>query len=344
MRIIPTIAILAGILVASCGSPDSSGDPGAGDGQTLTIYSSRHYDSDYALYEAFEEATGATVEAIEADGDLLVERISATGGRNPADVIITADAGRLWRAEQANLFAPVRSDLLDARVPATMRHPDGLWFAISTRARVIVYAEDRVDASELTGYASLAEPAFRGRVCARSSGNVYNISLLAALIDRWGSDAAQQWAEGVAANFGREPLGGDSDQIRAVAAGECDVAIVNHYYFARLMGSEPDVTEGLALFWPNAEQGVHVNISGMGMSRNAPNPELAQEFLEFAVSDEAQRFFAELTNEYPAVASVTYENAVLDELGDFEADPLAATVLGENQAEAQRLFDRAGWQ
>ncbi|MGP1353690.1 MAG: extracellular solute-binding protein [Parasphingopyxis sp.] len=344
MRILPTIAILAGLFVAACGSPDSGSEMGAGNGQTLTIYSSRHYDSDYALYEAFEEETGVTVEVIEADGDLLVERISAAGDRNPADVIITADAGRLWRAEQAGLFAPVSSEILEARVPESMRHPDGLWFAVSTRARIIVYAEERVDAGALTGYASLADPAFRGRVCARSSGNVYNISLLAALIDRWGADAAQQWAQGVAANFAREPLGGDSDQIRAVAAGECDVAIVNHYYFARLAGEEPAVTEGLAIYWPNAEPGVHVNISGMGVSRNAPNPELARQFLEFAVSDRAQRFFAELTNEYPAVASVTYENAVLDELGDFQADPLAATVLGENQAEAQRLFDRAGWQ
>ncbi|WP_299322167.1 extracellular solute-binding protein [Parasphingopyxis sp.] len=344
MRILPILAIFTGVVLASCGSLDSGDGSGAGEGQTLTIYSSRHYDSDYALYEAFEEETGVTVEAIEADGDLLIERVKAAGDQSPADVIITVDAGRLWRAEQEELFAPVSSAVLEERVPANMRHPDGLWFAVATRARVIVYAEDRVDGGDLTGYASLADPAFRRRVCARSSGNVYNISLLAALIDRWGSDTAQQWANGVNANFARDPLGGDSDQIRAVAAGECDVAIVNHYYFARLMGTEPEVTDGLAVFWPNAEAGVHVNISGMGMSRNAPNPELAQQFLEFAVSDRAQRFFAELTNEYPAVASVTYENAALAELGDFEADPLAATVLGENQAEAQRLFDRAGWQ
>ena len=344
MRFISALTILAAAVLASCSAPGAGDDATAGDGQTLTLYSSRHYDSDYALYEAFEEETGVAVEVIEADGDLLVERIRTAGENNPADVIITADAGRLWRAEQADLFSPVSSEILTDRIPANLRHPDGLWFAISKRARVIVYAEDRVDASELTGYAALAAPAFRGRVCARSSGNVYNISLLAALIDRWGSDAAQEWAEGVTANFARDPLGGDSDQIRAVAAGECDVAIVNHYYFARLMNDEPAVTESLALFWPEAEAGVHVNISGMGMARNAPHPELAQQFLEFAVSDRAQRFFAELTNEYPAVASVTYQNSVLDQLGEFRADPLAATVLGENQAEAQRLFDRAGWQ
>ncbi len=344
MRILPLIAVVSSVFLAACGSQGGDGESGAGDAGTLTIYSSRHYDSDYALYEAFEAETGIDVEVIEADGDLLVERVKAAGDRSLADVIITVDAGRLWRAEQEDLFAPLESEVLNERIPENLRHPDGLWYALANRARVVVYADDRVADGELTGYPSLADPAMRGRICVRSSGNVYNVSLLASLIARWGDEEAQQWAEGVTANFARDPLGGDSDQIRAVAAGECDVAIVNHYYLARLMTSEPDVTEGLSIFWPEDAPGVHVNISGMGMAANAPNPELAQQFMEFAVSDDSQRLFAELTAEYPAVPTVSYDNDVLDGLGDFQADPLAATVLGENQAEAQRIFDRVGWQ
>ncbi len=343
---------ILGLAIAVLGL-SACNNTGTGDGSTsasgkdemLVIFSSRHYDSDYALYDAFEKETGIDVRTIEADGDLLVERLKADGARSPADVIVTVDAGRLWRAEQEDLFAPLKSDTLTEQVPAAMRHPDGFWYGLATRARVLVYAKDRVKEGELAGYETLADPAFKGRVCARSSGNIYNISLLAALIDRWGSDKAQQWATGVANNFARDPLGGDTDQIKAVAAGECDVALVNHYYFARLMRDDKDkgVVKDLAVFWPNAGEGVHVNVSGAGVAKNAPNPELARRFIEFAMTEQPQRFFAELTNEYPAVSSITYDNAALKELGDFKADPISLSKLGENQAEAQQLFDRAGW-
>ncbi|WP_109356134.1 extracellular solute-binding protein [Sphingorhabdus sp. EL138] len=335
------LAIL-GLSACSDGTP---GGAGASDGKMLVVFSSRHYDSDYALYDAFEEATGVEVRTIEADGDLLVERLKADGERSPADVIVTVDAGRLWRAEQEQLFAPLSSEKLDAAVPAGMRHPDGLWYGLAKRARVLVYAPDRVDETKLTGYESLADPAFKGKVCARSSGNIYNISLLAALIDRWGEEKAQDWASNVAGNFARDPLGGDTDQIKAVAAGECDIALVNHYYFARLMNDEKDknIVEDLAVYWPNADAGVHVNLSGAGVAKNAPNPELARQFIEFAMTEQPQRFFAELTNEYPVVPSVEYKNAALEKLGDFKEDPIALSKLGENQAEAQKLFDRAGW-
>ena len=337
-RFFMAAAILPTAILASCapGSDETDGD-------TLVVYSSRHYDSDYALYEAFEKATGVNVEVVEADGDLLIERVKADGVTNPPDVIVTVDAGRLWRADQEQLFAASQSDLLNDRIPEGMRHPEGRWYGISSRARVLVYAQDRVVEGELAGYESLADPTFEGRVCARSSGNIYNISLRASLIDRWGEDTAQDWATKVAANFARAPQGGDSDQIRAVAAGECDVALVNHYYFARMARSEEDDVSGLAVFWPEDGPGVHVNISGAGVAKLARNPELALQFIEFAASDEGQRLFPELTNEYPAVVNVTYDNAVLDGLGTFKADPLSGTVMGGNQELAQRVFDRAGW-
>lgn len=327
--------------------PDAATGTGVEEPRTLTVYSARHYDSDEQLYALFEEETGIEVETIEAGGDLLIERVRADGERSPADVIITVDAGRLWRAEEEGLFAPFQSGIVDERVPAELRHPDDLWFGFSTRARAIVYANDRVDPAELQGYQSLADPRFDDRVCVRSSGNIYNISLMAALIERWGVDKAQEWAEGVTRNFARIPSGGDIEQIRAVAAGECDLALVNHYYFARFLQSEAEadqkIADAVSLYWPEGEDGVHVNISGVGMARNAPHPEAARAFMEFMVSDEAQRLFPELTNEYPAVPSVEYENAALERFGDFRADELNASVLGENQAEAQRVFDRAGW-
>jgi iron(III) transport system substrate-binding protein len=332
-------AVLAGV-TAACS--DGAEAPGA-EADTLTVYSSRHYDSDYALYEAFEEATGVEVRAVEADGDLLIERIKAGGADNRPDVIVTVDAGRLWQAQQEGLFEPLDSDVLEARIPAALRHPEGQWFALAKRGRVIVYDRDDVAPSQLAGYESLADPAFEGRICARSSGNIYNISLLSALIERWGEERAAEWAQGVARNLARPPQGGDSDQIRAVAAGECDVALVNHYYFARLQRDEPESVEGLALQWPEAGGGVHVNISGAGVAKGAPNPELARRFLEFAASDEAQRLFPELTNEYPAVEEVAYGNPVLADLGTYRADPLSAERIGANQGAARRIFDRAGW-
>lgn len=336
-------AVAMAIGTAACSEADAPADDGAGEGDTLVLYTARHYDSDYALYEAFTEETGIDIEVVEADGDLLIERVKADGATNPPDVIVTVDAGRLWRAEQEGLFAPLESDVVSQSVPAGMRDPNGNWFGLASRARVIVYAEDRVEDGELEGYESLADPAFEGRICARSSGNIYNISLLAALIERWGEDRASDWASSVADNLARAPQGGDSDQIAAVAAGECDVAIVNHYYFARVAREDASSVDGLSIFWPQAGEGVHVNISGIGVAANARHPELAKRFIEFAVSPEAQRLFPELTNEYPAVEGTQYDNETLTGFGEFKRDPIAAGRLGANQQRAQQIFDRAGW-
>lgn len=338
------IASTAATALAACSQPQAETETGE-----VNIYTARHYASDDAVYAAFTDTTGIAVNVIEAPGDLLIERVRADGERSPADLIITVDAGRLWRADEAGLFqpAPELNDALSA-VPANLRDPDGAWFGFSTRVRVIAYAEDRVDPAELTDFADLAGEQWRGRICVRSSGNVYNQSLLAGLIAAQGVEAAEAWAEGIVANLARPPQGGDTDQVRAIAAGECDVAIVNHYYVARLARQDDPadraVADAVDIVFPSlVGAGAHVNISGAGLAAGAPNRDAAIAFLEFLLSDDAQRAFPELTNEYPAIESVAYDNPVLDAFGAYDADPVNVTELGANAAEAQRIFDRVGW-
>ena len=319
----------------------------AAETQELNIYTSRHYQADQALYDAFTEATGITVNRIEGKGDALIERIKAEGVNSPADVFITADAGRLWRADQAGLFQAVESSVLEQRVPENLRHPDGHWFGFSTRARLIFYNKAALDGTEIATYEDLADPRFRGKVCIRSSSNVYNQSLLASLIAAHGEAAGEAWAKGVVANFARDPAGGDTDQIRSVAAGECEIAVANSYYFIRLLKSDKDadraVADQVGWIFPNQEdRGAHVNVSGAGLLKHAPHPEAGVRFLEFLASDQAQAFFADASNEYPVVAEVE-ENQALAGLGDFKTDPVNVALYGENQPTAQMIFDRAGW-
>jgi len=315
--------------------------------QELNLYSSRHYQTDEALYDDFTQQTGITINRIEGKGDAMIERLKNEGVNSPADVLITVDAGRLWRADQADLFQPVSSDILDQRIPGHLRHPDDHWFGFAQRARVIVYNTDTIDPAGLARYEDLAKPEWKGRVCIRSSSNIYNLSLMSSLIAAHGEAEAEAWAKGVVANFARDPQGGDTDQIRAVAAGECGIAVVNTYYFVRLMTSEKDadkaVVEKVAVIFPNQEdRGTHVNISGAGVLANAPNRKEALQFLEYLASDRAQQHFAGGNNEYPAVDSVP-ANAALQALGTFKADQINVLVYGENQPAAQRVFDRAGW-
>jgi iron(III) transport system substrate-binding protein len=262
--------------------------------------------------------------------------------------LITVDAGRLWRAEQAGLFQPMKSAVLEARIPAHLRHPQSLWFGFSTRARVIVYNRDAVRPGELRGYQDLADPRWRGKLCMRSSSSVYNVSLMSALIAHQGEAKAEEWARGVAANFARPPRGGDTDQIRAVAAGECVATLANTYYYARLAQSQkPDDRAAVArtaVAWPDQDRtGTHINISGAGVVKHAPHRDAAIKFLEYLASDEAQRYFADGNNEYPAVPSARSDNRALAELGSFKADTLNVGELGRHQAAAQKAYDRAGW-
>jgi iron(III) transport system substrate-binding protein len=319
-----------------------------GQDKVVNIYSSRHYQTDEALYTGFTKATGIRVNRIEAGEDALIERIRNEGARSPADVLITVDAGRLWRAEQLGLFQPVRSGALESRIPESFREPGGKWFGFSTRARVIAYRKDKVKPDEVATYESLADPRWKGRVCMRSSTNIYNLSLMGALIDHLGEQKAEAWAKGVRANLAQEPKGGDTDQLKALAAGQCDVTISNQYYYARLARSgKPDeraIAERIGVVFPNqASWGTHVNISGAGVLKNAPHRDAAVKFLEYLASDEAQRYFADGNNEWPAVASVKVDNPVLKALGSFKRDQINVAVLGRNQPGSQKIYDRVAW-
>ena len=331
-------------LAAGCSREPDNGT-GAG---VINIYSARHYQSDEALYEAFTAATGIRVRRIEGTDDALIERILQEGAASPADILFTVDAGRLWRAEQAGVFQAVESPLLKQRIPAQLRHPEGKWFGFSSRARLILFDAERIEAGAITRYEDLADPRWVGEICARSGGHIYNLSLMASMIAHHGLEAAEAWARSVVANLARNPQGGDTDQIRAVAAGECGIAIANSYYFARLVGSDDPadraVVDQLGWVFPNQEdRGTHVNISGAGIAVNAPNPGQALAFLEFLASPEAQTRFARGNNEYPVVVGAALDNPALEQLGPFKADDLDAALYGVHQAEAQRALDRAGW-
>jgi iron(III) transport system substrate-binding protein len=337
---IKKIISLAALCVASLNA--------AAQEKVLNLYSSRHYQTDEALYSNFTRQTGIRINRIEAPEDALIERLRNEGAASPADVLVTVDAGRLWRAEQLGLFQPVKSAVLDARVPGNLRHPDGLWFGFSTRARVIVYNKDAVKPGEIRSYEDLADPKWKRKVCMRSSSNMYNLSLAAALVSHSGEQKTEDWARGVVANFARDPKGGDTDQIKAVAAGECALTLSNTYYYARLMKStkpdEREVAAKTAVVWPNQDgRGTHVNISGAGVLKSAPHREGAVKFLEYLASDDAQRYFADGNNEYPVVKGASVDNPALVALGTFKPDALNVAALGRNQPVAQKLYDRAGW-
>jgi iron(III) transport system substrate-binding protein len=333
------------VLVALLGAASV---PGFAQERVLNLYSSRHYQTDEALYANFTRQSGIRINRIEAPEDALIERLRNEGASSPADVLVTVDAGRLWRAEQAGLFQPVKSAVLESRIPANLRHPEGLWFGFSTRARVIVTNKDAVKPGEIRNYADLANPKWKGKVCMRSGSSVYNLSLGAALIAHGGEQKAEEWARGLVGNFARTPRGGDTDQIRAVAAGECAVTLANTYYYARLAKSaKPEEREAVtktAVIWPDQDgRGTHVNISGAGVLKSAPHRAEAIAFLEYLASDEAQRYFADGNNEFPVVASAKVDNPALAALGAFKPDALNVSALGSNQPAAQKVYDRAGW-
>jgi iron(III) transport system substrate-binding protein len=343
---VTSLTLVLTLALAACGRGGHETAPPATK-RVLNLYTARHYDADLKLYDAFTRKTGIKVNRLEMAPDQLIERMKAEGDASPADVILMADAGALWRAEQAGLFQAMKSPLLDQRIPAALRDPKGLWWGFSRRARVIAYDKAAVKPEEVTTYESLASPRFRGQVCVRSSDNVYNLSLMGALIQRWGHDKALQWAKGVVANMARPPQGGDIDQINAIGAGACKVALTNTYYYLRLAASpaasDQAVANKVALAFPDlAGAGTHVNISGGGLARYAQHPDAGRQFLEFLAGDEAQGIFAGANNEYPAVASVT-PPPLVQKYANFKADPLPVSSYGEHQAEAQQIYDQAGW-
>ncbi|MFU7528435.1 Fe(3+) ABC transporter substrate-binding protein [Qipengyuania sp. ASV99] len=342
------LAALA-LTAAACSPSDEGADADGADAAAageVNIYSSRHYDTDLALYDDFTKATGIKVNRIEAEADALIERIASEGEFSPADILITVDAGRLWRAEEAGVLSPVDSAILTERLPAHLRHPEGLWFGLSTRARVIIYNKEAGAPAGLETYADLADPAYRGDICMRSSSNIYNISLLSSIIAHRGADAAEAWTKGVVANFARDPQGNDTSQIEAVAAGECRISLVNTYYLARFAGGDADqqaIFDSIGVIFPDQSgTGTHVNISGAGVVKQAPNRANAIAFLEYLTSESAQRYFADGNNEYPAATGLAANSAV-ERLGPFKSDTLNAAEIGRGQREAVEIFDRAGW-
>jgi iron(III) transport system substrate-binding protein len=317
-------------------------------GGTLNLYSARHYNTDEALYGNFADMTGVKINRVDAEPDPLVQRLRTEGDKSPCDVFITVDAGRIERAREMGLLQPVNSPVLDKAIPANLRDPDNSWFGFSKRARVIVYNKEKVTAADAPkNYEDLADPKWKGKLLIRSSGHIYNQSLVGSILAADGPAKTEEWAKGVAANLARAPRGGDTDQIRAAAAGEGEIAVTNTYYFANLMKSKkPEdqaVVSKVALIFPNqGNRGTHVNLSAGGVAKHSPNREAAIRFLEYLVSAPAQKYFAEGNNEYPVVAGVALSEQ-LKALGTFKEDQLNARVFAQNNAEALKIMDRAGW-
>lgn len=315
--------------------------------EVVNIYSSRHYDTDNRLYSDFTELTGIQVNLIEGSSDELIERVRNEGLNSPADIIITVDAGRLWRAKEAGVLQPHQSHYLLHVIPDEMQDKDGYWVGLSERVRGIVYHTDRIERDELKGYMDLGNPNWRGRICVRSSNNIYNQSLISSMIETYGEEATEEWAAKLVQNFSRPPQGGDTDQIRAVAAGICDVALVNHYYLARLIqsqsGADREVASSVDIYFPTFENGgTHVNISGAGIAANSPNRENAVRFLEYLATDEAQLIFAIGNNEFPVLEGLDLPDELL-RFGEYESDAVNVTTYGTNNPLAIRIMDRVGW-
>ncbi len=322
--------------------------PGSVSADEVNVYSARKENLIKPLLDRFTEQTGVTVNLVTAQADALLQRLEAEGPNSPADIFITVDAGRLFRAKEAGVLQAVTSSVLETAVPAHLKDSQGFWYGLSFRARPIMYAHDRVSPSDLSSYEDLADPRWKGRICIRSSSNIYNQSLIASMIAVHGEVETEKWLREFVENFARPPQGGDTDQLKAVAAGECDIAIANNYYLGRLQYSanneaDKQIGEQLSLFWPNQQdRGVHVNVSGAGITEASKNRDNALRLLEFLVSDEAQAWYAEINYEYPVKIGVDRSIAV-NGYGNFKAHIITLSTLGENNALAVRLMDRAGW-
>lgn len=322
--------------------------PVAAQEKALNLYTARHYATDEAFYTGFTKLTGIKLNRIEGGEDALFERIKAEGAASPADVFLTVDVARLWRAEQAGIFAPLKSELLNKRIPAHFRDPNGNWFGFSSRARVIAYDRTKVSPGDIARYENLAGPKWKKDLCTRPSSHPYNLSLISSMLLHLGEEKAREWARGVAGNLARPPRGGDTDQLTAVNVGECSVALSNHYYYVRLMRStkpeDQTLVKKVGVVWPNQnDRGTHLNISGGGLLRHAPNKNAGLKFLEYLASDPAQALFADGNNEWPAVKGVKLNNPELDKFGQFRTDDLSLAKLGKTQGAAQKLADQVGW-
>ncbi|WP_227270033.1 extracellular solute-binding protein [Roseobacter weihaiensis] len=332
--------IIAATLAASCALPAYANGE-------LNLYSSRHYDTDERLYSEFTEATGITINRIEGNADELLTRMEAEGANSPADILLTVDTSRLERAKEMGLLQSVDSDVLESRLPSYLQDADNQWFGFSQRARIFFYDKTDVENPPLD-YVSLADPAYEGQLCHRSSSNVYSQTLLAAVIENHGEEAAKNWAQGVVNNFARAPQGGDTDQLRGLVSGECDVSISNTYYFARALrkdvdGLDKEALENIGWVFPaQGAEGAHMNLSGGGVAANAPNRDNAVLFLEYLASDQAQEYFSAGNDEYPGVPGVALSPSVAA-LGFFQTDNVDLSKVAKNVPTAQRIFNEVGW-
>ncbi len=314
----------------------------------VNVYTHRHYPSDQELFAQFEKETGIKVNVVNAKADELMQKMTSEGEQSPADVLITVDAGRLVRAKNKGLLQGVTSAVLEKNIPAHLRDSDNAWFSLTKRARVIAYAKDRIKPEMLSTYEDLTSDKWNKKILIRSSSNIYNQSLLASIIAHDGGDKAKSWAEGMVANMARSPKGNDRDQVKAVVAGEGDIAVVNTYYIGKLLNSknpeEVKAGEGVGIFFPNQEtRGTHINVSGAGVAKYAPNKENAIKFIEFLSSKNAQEVFAKANYEYPVNPTVA-PSELLASWGTFKEDVLPLAKLGENNKKAVLTFDEAGWQ
>ena len=313
----------------------------------VNVYSARKEALIKPLLKKFTKETGIKVNLITGKADALIKRMEVEDMNSPADVLITVDAARLYRAKEKNLFQQIDSDYLRQRMPEAYRDADDYWFGLSLRSRVIVYAKDRVQADQLSSYQDLTGEQWRKKLCVRSSSNIYNQSLVASVLHHMGKDATEQWAKGLVENFARAPKGGDRDQIKAVSAGLCDLALVNTYYVGGMIDSklvaDQETVSKVAIFWPNQETtGAHVNLSGIGLTRSAKNKQQAIQLIEFLLNDDSQSWYAEVNYEYPVVSTVEH-SALLKQWGSFKADDMNMSILGELNKDAVIIMDRVGW-
>lgn len=351
-RILATAALgLSLIAVTGCGGSETQKEEAAKsaatDSKVVNLYTDRHYDTDEALYKTFTEETGIKVNVVKGKSDELIERLKREGKDTQADLLITADVGRLYKAKTDGLFQTVTSEALNNSIPENYRDPDNKWFGLTVRARVIAYAKDRVKPDKITSYEDLTKPEWKGKILVRSSSNIYNQSLLASFIEINGEEKARTWAKGVLANMARQPEGGDTDQMIAVAAGQGDVAITNTYYYGRLLASdkpeEKKVAESLGLIFPDQNgTGTHINVSGIGLTKEAKNKETAIKFMEFLASEKAQKQFAENNHEFPVNPKVETPE-LLKSWSEFKTQDIRLAKLGELNSQAVKVFDEIGW-
>ncbi len=343
MKSVFKVALLgiAWMAIVSCESSNEK-EP-----EVVNVYTHRHYEADQQLFDQFTQETGIAVNVVSASADELIQKLELEGEGSPADILITVDAGRLHRANEKGLLQTVQSDIIDQNIPTQFRNSEGYWFGLTFRARILAYSKERVNVEELSTYEDLANENWKGRLLTRSSENIYNQSLMASIIAANKEDGAEQWAASVLANMAREPKGNDRDQVKAVAAGEGDVAIVNTYYIGIMLNDaneeERKAAEQVGLFFPNQDgRGTHVNISGAGVTKNAPNRENAIKLIEFLSGESAQSTLANINFEYPVNPNVELSE-LLKSWGSFKLDELNLSVLGENNEKAVMIYDRVGW-